>query len=65
MALVLARQVDERVVMQTPQGDLIDILVAEVDKRTGRVKLAIEAPRHIEVDRAEIRALKDLRGSQQ
>ncbi len=48
--LVLSRQVQQRIRI----GDDIYITVLRVDR--GRVKLGIEAPPHVRVDREELRA---------
>lgn len=49
--LVLARYVDQRIMI----GDSIIVTVTDVDRRTGRVKLGIEAPSNYQVDREEVR----------
>lgn len=51
--LILSRHKDESIVI----GDDIEITVVEI--RDGKVRLGIEAPRHVPVDRKEIRVSKD------
>lgn len=47
--LVLSREVDQVILI----GDDIEILVVKIERSC--VRLAIKAPRHIKVDRKEIR----------
>ena len=49
--LVLARYVNERIMI----GDDIVVTVTDIDERTGRVKIGIEAPIGVRVDREEVR----------
>lgn len=49
--LVLARYINERIMI----GDDIVITVTDIDERTGRVKIGIEAPIGVRVDREEVR----------
>jgi len=51
--LVLARRVGERIVI----GDNVTITV--MDMHGGEVRLGIEAPRSVNVDRWEVRQAKD------
>lgn len=51
--LVLTRRVGERVLI----GNSIVVTVASVDSE-GRVRLGIDAPRDVEVDREEVRRRK-------
>lgn len=51
--LVLSRKKNESIVI----GE--NIIVTVVDMQTGKVRLGIEAPKGIRVDRAEIRAKPD------
>lgn len=48
--LVLTRSVNERIVI----GDDIAITVVAFDRASGQVRLGIEAPREVIVDREEI-----------
>ena len=48
--LVLIRKVNESIVI----GDNIKVMVTEVDKELGTVKLGIEAPRNVSVHRREV-----------
>lgn len=50
--LVLSRKRDESIVLTTPSGDVIEICV--VDLTGHKVRLGIEAPKHISVDRQEV-----------
>jgi carbon storage regulator len=52
--LVLTRKVGEEIVI----GDTIRVTLVEVGP--GRVKIGISAPREMSVDRAEVRAKKDV-----
>ena len=52
--LVLSRRAGERLII----GDDIVVTVREI--RQDQVKLCIEAPRDVAVDREEIRKLKDM-----
>lgn len=56
--LVLSRNRLEAVVIRTPGGEVITVTVAEVDSRTGKVRLGFDAPRSVTVDRAEVDAAK-------
>lgn len=51
--LVLMRKVNEDILI----GD--DVVVRVVEIAPGRVKLAVEAPKHVAVDRREVRESKD------
>lgn len=51
--LILTRQRDESILI----GDEIKVTI--VDIRGDKVRVGIEAPRHILVDRAEVRVLRD------
>lgn len=50
--LVLSRKRDESIVITTPSGDVIEICVVDLNSR--KVRLGIEAPKHITVDRQEV-----------
>lgn len=56
MGLVLERRRHESIII----GDDIKVTVAWIDKARCAVKLHIEAPHHMEIDREEIRELKNL-----
>jgi|HubBroStandDraft_2_1064218.scaffolds.fasta_scaffold42239_5 carbon storage regulator len=49
--LVLSRSIGQKIVI----GDDITVCVVGVDGRSGQVKLGIEAPKDIQVDRLEVR----------
>ena len=51
--LVVTRKVDEEIVI----GDQVVVLVVEI--RGDRVRLRVDAPRNVPVDRREIRERKD------
>ena len=53
MGLVIARRTNEAIYI----GDDIKISVTEI--KTGQVRLSVDAPKHIEVDREEIRVNKN------
>lgn len=50
--LILSREIDEDILI----GD--DIVVRVVDVRGGTVRLGIDAPSHVSIDRREIRERK-------
>ena len=50
MALVITRKWNEKVLI----GDDIEVVVARTGFRTGVVRLAIKAPRHVKVIREEL-----------
>lgn len=52
--LTLWRRIGERILI----GDNIVLTVVEITQRAGKVRIGIEAPREIEVDREEVRARK-------
>jgi len=53
--LILTRRVNQDILI----GDSIVIKVCEVDKLTGKVKIGIEAPKSMSVDRREVRERQD------
>jgi len=53
--LVLQRKVQESITI----GDDIRVMVVKIDPVHLTVKLGIDAPRHIPVDRLEVREAKD------
>jgi carbon storage regulator len=53
--LVLVRYVNDRIMI----GDDITITITDVNRKSGRVKVGIEAPNNIRVDREEIRIAKN------
>lgn len=53
--LVLVRYVNGRIMI----GDDIVITITDVNRKSGRVKVGIEAPSDIRVDREEIRIAKN------
>ena len=57
----LSLRVNGRILI-TDGADTIEVLVVSVDPRQGRVRLGITAPRHVAVDREEVRQLKTMRG---
>lgn len=56
--LVLARYQGEKIVFRLPTGETMSVMVTAIEptRNGGRVKLGIEAPRDIIVDRAEVYA---------
>lgn len=48
--LVLARLVNEKIMI----GDDITIMIVDVDARTGKVRVGIEAPKDVPVHREEV-----------
>jgi len=52
--LVLSRKVSERIVI----GDDVVITVVAINGRQGKVRLGIEAPKEIKIDRQEVREQK-------
>lgn len=50
--LMLTRRIGESISARMPDGALLTITVAEI--REGQVKLGFEAPREIEIHRAEV-----------
>jgi carbon storage regulator len=52
--LVLSRKLDEEILI----GDDISVKVTLIDRN--KVRLCVEAPAHVAVDRAEIRGRKEL-----
>lgn len=54
--LVLTRHVDEKIMI----GDDITIMVTDINPRTGKVRIGIEAPQDLPVHREEVyRAIKE------
>jgi len=53
--LVLVRYVNDRIMI----GNDIVITITDVNRKSGRVKVGIEAPNDIRVDREEIRIAKN------
>jgi carbon storage regulator len=53
--LVLVRYVNDRIMI----GDDIVITITDVNRKSGRVKVGIEAPNDVRVDREEIRIAKN------
>jgi carbon storage regulator len=49
--LVLSRRIGERIVI----GDDIVIQITDIDFRAGKVKVGIDAPQGVRVDREEVR----------
>jgi carbon storage regulator len=49
--LVLSRKIGQRIII----GDDIIIQINDVDTRTGKVKVGIDAPQGVRVDREEVR----------
>lgn len=54
MSLILTRRINESIII----GDDIRVTIVEVDRRSHQVKLAIDAPQSVAVDREEIRIRK-------
>jgi carbon storage regulator len=55
MALILTRRPNESIII----GKDVRVTIASVDSRSGQVRLSIEAPQDVAVDREEIRIRKD------
>ena len=57
MALAITRKPNEKIVIETETGEIIIINVASLKSatsdRSAKVTLAIQAPKHIRIDRAE------------
>jgi len=54
--LCLGRKTDQRIFITTRTGEKISIMVTEIDtKGNGYVKLGIDAPFHMKIEREEIR----------
>jgi carbon storage regulator len=51
--LVLSRHRDERIIIRTPDG--YEIIVVVVDLRGDKVRLGFEAPTEVEIDAEEVR----------
>ena len=56
--LVLSRRQGETIVIGEGEN-LVRVTIISVGQNSGQVRLAIEAPRHIPVDREEIRVRKE------
>lgn len=55
MALVLTRRVGETVMVRVPPSTVETLIVAWLsDIKPDRARLAIEAPRHVRIDRQEV-----------
>lgn len=54
--LVLNRQRDERIVITTPQGQRIIVMVTDI--RGDQVRLGVSAPADVRIDRWEIDQIK-------
>jgi carbon storage regulator len=50
--LVLTRKVGEKVILTTQHGDRIEVIVSRIIGN--QVKIAFDAPRYIQIDRAEL-----------
>ena len=50
--LVLARKIGQRIRIKTPAGEVIWVLVTDID--CGRVRLGIEAAPGVKIDREEV-----------
>lgn len=56
--LVLTRRLGQSIIITDPKtGDKITVTVADV--RGDQVRVGVQAPRHLTVDRAEVAARKD------
>lgn len=58
--LVLARREQEEIIVTSPQGEELRILVVEI--RPGLVRLGLNAPRTWVINRAEIQARIEAKG---
>lgn len=57
MALIVTRQIDQGVIVCTPDGQRIRIFIANITQQVGRwpqVKLGIDAPRDWNIYREEL-----------
>jgi carbon storage regulator len=52
--LILTRRVGQAILI----GPDVVVAVEDIDRRQGRVRLGVRAPRSVPVDRAEVRARK-------
>jgi len=52
--LVLSRRPGERIIVTLPTGDTIIIGIGGVDATTNGVKIGLDAPRSITIDREEV-----------
>lgn len=52
--LVLARRKSERIILRTPDGTVIVVTAVEIRGQAGKVKIGIDAPPEVMVDREEI-----------
>lgn len=52
--LVLSRRPGERIVLKLPNGEQIELLVADVHRQRKVVRIGIDAPRDVEIYRSEI-----------
>lgn len=59
--LVLTREQEQDILI----GDDIVVKVVSVNQYTGKVRLGIEAPREVAIDRREVRESKDRQREQQ
>lgn len=50
--LVLKRYEDERVIIKTPSGELIKVMIVKTDRNS--VKVGFEADRDVTIDREEV-----------
>lgn len=59
MALVLSRKDDEKIVLHTSDGE---ITITVMGRDTDQTKLAIEAPRSVEIARQELGKMRRTQG---
>lgn len=60
--LVLARRKSERIILRTPDGTVIVVTAVEIRGQAGKVKIGIDAPPEVMVDREEIYTKKLAQG---
>lgn len=60
--LVLARRKSERIILRTPDGTVIVVTAVEIRGQAGKVKIGIDAPPEVMVDREEIYTKKLAKG---
>lgn len=53
--LMLSRKAGQRICI----GDDIVVVIGDIDRRSNSVKVGVEAPRNISVDREEVRMKKE------
>lgn len=52
--LILKRYIGQRIIIQLPNGQEVTVMVTEIDRRVGAVKLGIVADRSVVILREEV-----------